>query len=87
MVDLLDEFEAEARARSGRLEERGRLRRGFAREHYPLRPRELRAYRRARAALALADGPDVFVALCNGQAVPRCRLRPDVLALLERWPK
>jgi hypothetical protein len=86
LADLFDEVEREGRARCEGLEALGKLPSGWTTKHYPMTSRERRELRRLRAAGDLAGDVDVWVALCRGRAVPRYRLRAEVLRVLERWP-
>lgn len=85
MNDLFDDLETLARRHSQRLEDDGRLDYGFTAEHYPLTPSETRELERLKAAMLLATDAATYVDLANGRTVPRHRLNPDALHLLERW--
>lgn len=85
MHQLIEELEREARARSRELENQGRLSAGFTDHYYPLTESEQRELERLKAAMLLATDAATYVDLANGKQVPRHRLNPAYLHLLERW--
>lgn len=86
VTDNIREWDALAREETQRLENTGRLDAGFTETYYPLTTDDHRELRRLTTALLLADSATTYVALTKGEAVPKHRLRPDYLAVLERWP-
>lgn len=86
MADFLEWLERDARAKSYAFENsfEPRLPQGFTDHYYPPTRRELREARRVEAAMRLAPDYETLVALFEGKAVPRQRLRKDVLDTVDR---
>lgn len=86
MADFLEWVERDARAKSLALENSidPRLPQGFTDYYYPPTSRETREARRVEAAMRLAPDYETLVALMEGKAVPRARLRKDVLDTVGR---
>lgn len=85
-TDFLEWLERGARAKSLALENSfvPRLPQGFTEFYFPATKRERREARRVEAAMELAPDHDTLVALMEGRAVPRARLRKDVLDTVGR---
>ncbi len=86
MAEVLEALEVEARARAQHLEAGQKLPAGFSEAYYPLTSAETRQLRRTWACWRLASDLDSCRALLQGQQVPRHRLDPDALSLLDSWP-